>query len=89
MAPTPAQECEIERRGAVVITAAPGSDLHRWLRRGRTRAALVRPDGTVQRTAPDPAPLLDDLTPLRPLTAATQLSAAAVAAAPAAPEDPS
>jgi 3-(3-hydroxy-phenyl)propionate hydroxylase len=89
MAPTPAQECEIERRGAVVITAAPGSDLHRWLRRGRTRAALVRPDGTVQRTASALAPLLHDLTPLRPVTAATQLSAAAVAAAPAAPEDPS
>ena len=52
IAPTPAQQCEIERRGAVVITAAPGSDLHRWLRRGRARAALVRPDGTVQRTGP-------------------------------------
>ncbi|WP_431682579.1 bifunctional 3-(3-hydroxy-phenyl)propionate/3-hydroxycinnamic acid hydroxylase [Kitasatospora sp. KL5] len=46
-APTPSLVAEIRRRGGVPVTAHPGTDLHRWLRRGRTRAALVRPDGTV------------------------------------------
>jgi 3-(3-hydroxy-phenyl)propionate hydroxylase len=64
--PSSAQQREIARRGAVVITAAPGSDLHRWLRRGRARAALVRPDGTVQRTGRHITPLIDGLTPLTP-----------------------
>ena len=62
--PTPAQQRAIARRGAVVITAAPGSDLHRWLRRGRARAALVRPDGTVWRTGRDITALIHCLTPL-------------------------
>ncbi|MCQ9131957.1 hypothetical protein [Streptomyces hilarionis] len=44
-------------RGGVLVTASPGTALHRWLRRGRTVAALVRPDGTVQRTARDPKAL--------------------------------
>ncbi|WP_327010591.1 bifunctional 3-(3-hydroxy-phenyl)propionate/3-hydroxycinnamic acid hydroxylase [Dactylosporangium sp. NBC_01737] len=41
------QRAEIERRGAVPITAPPGSELHRWLTKGRARVAIVRPDGTV------------------------------------------
>jgi 3-(3-hydroxy-phenyl)propionate hydroxylase len=40
-------QADIERRGAVFITARPGSELHRWLRNGRAHAAIVRPDGTV------------------------------------------
>ena len=39
----------IERRGGHVITAQAGDQLHHWLRRGRARAAIVRPDGTVLR----------------------------------------
>jgi 3-(3-hydroxy-phenyl)propionate hydroxylase len=87
--PTPAQHREIRRRGAVVITAAPDTELHRWL--GRARAALVRPDGTVQRTG-RLAALITALTPLRsasrrpstePSTPTPQLTATA------APEDQS
>jgi 3-(3-hydroxy-phenyl)propionate hydroxylase len=64
--PTPAQRRELERRGAIVITAEPGSHLRRWLRRGHARAAVVRPDGTVQRAGRDITALIDDLTPLTP-----------------------
>ncbi len=38
---------ELTRRGAVVVTAEPGSELAAWLRRGHANAAVVRPDGTV------------------------------------------
>ncbi|MEU5528009.1 bifunctional 3-(3-hydroxy-phenyl)propionate/3-hydroxycinnamic acid hydroxylase [Micromonospora chersina] len=41
------QRAEIARRGAVLVRVAPGSELHRWLRRGRAKAAVVRPDGAV------------------------------------------
>jgi len=51
--PTPAEHAAIERRGAVCIVAHAGTDLHRWLRRGRVHAAVVRPDGTVLRTGHD------------------------------------
>ena len=91
--PTPAQQREIERRGAVVIAAAPGSDLHRWLRRGRARAALVRPDGTVQRTGRAITPLINGLTPLRPPSPAPTepppTPAPALPTAPATPKDQS
>ncbi|MFJ9774270.1 hypothetical protein ACIRVF_24010 [Kitasatospora sp. NPDC101157] len=43
----------------MLVTTSTGTALHRWLRRGRTTAALVRPDGTVQRTAPDPKTLCE------------------------------
>lgn len=56
---------EVRDRGGVLVAAAPGTDLHRWLRRGRTAAALVRPDGTVQCTAHDPLDLCE-LLPRRP-----------------------
>ncbi|WP_319461380.1 bifunctional 3-(3-hydroxy-phenyl)propionate/3-hydroxycinnamic acid hydroxylase [Micromonospora sp. RTP1Z1] len=45
--PSPTQRADIERRGAVLITAKPGSELHQWLRTGGARVAIVRPDGTV------------------------------------------
>jgi 3-(3-hydroxy-phenyl)propionate hydroxylase len=47
--PSPAQHAAIESRGALVLTARAGTDLHRWLRRNGATAALVRPDGTVLR----------------------------------------
>lgn len=45
--PSAAQRADIERRGAVLIVAHPGSELHRWLGTGAARAAIVRPDGAV------------------------------------------
>ncbi|MFC4022044.1 bifunctional 3-(3-hydroxy-phenyl)propionate/3-hydroxycinnamic acid hydroxylase [Micromonospora sp. GCM10011542] len=45
--PPAALRADIERRGAVLVEARPGSELHRWLTNGRAHAALVRPDGTV------------------------------------------
>ncbi|MFD0274086.1 bifunctional 3-(3-hydroxy-phenyl)propionate/3-hydroxycinnamic acid hydroxylase [Kitasatospora sp. NPDC127111] len=56
---TPSLHAEVHDRGAVLVTASPGSPLHRWLRRGHSVAALVRPDGTVQRTARDPKTLCE------------------------------
>jgi 3-(3-hydroxy-phenyl)propionate hydroxylase len=56
-APTARLRAEVRERGGVLVAASPGTDLHRWLHRGRTAAALVRPDGTVQRTARDPLDL--------------------------------
>lgn len=50
ISPTPKQRADIDRRGGTVLLARPGTDLHRWLRRGRARAAIVRPDGTVLRS---------------------------------------
>jgi 3-(3-hydroxy-phenyl)propionate hydroxylase len=50
---TTAQQARLDARGAAVLTAAPGDELHRWLRRGRAHAALVRPDRTVMRADRD------------------------------------
>ncbi len=47
--PDTTQRAGIARRGAVLLTARPGTPLHRWLQRGRARAAIIRPDGTVLR----------------------------------------
>ncbi|MGB2570970.1 bifunctional 3-(3-hydroxy-phenyl)propionate/3-hydroxycinnamic acid hydroxylase [Micromonospora citrea] len=47
--PSAAQRADIERRGAVVVVAHPGGELHRWLRAGAARVAVVRPDGAVLR----------------------------------------
>ncbi|WP_327115269.1 hypothetical protein OHB12_01010 [Nocardia sp. NBC_01730] len=49
--PTSAQRAQIRERGGILVIASPASELCRWLRRGHT--ALVRPDGTVQRTGTD------------------------------------
>ncbi|GAA4636734.1 bifunctional 3-(3-hydroxy-phenyl)propionate/3-hydroxycinnamic acid hydroxylase [Actinoallomurus vinaceus] len=49
VAPSAGQRAEIDRRGAVLVHARPGSALHRWLRHGHADAAIVRPDGTVLR----------------------------------------
>ena len=61
VAPTPDERASIERRGAVVHVAAPGSELAQWLRRGRASAALVRPDRTVMQTGDQLAALCDAL----------------------------
>jgi 2-polyprenyl-6-methoxyphenol hydroxylase-like FAD-dependent oxidoreductase len=54
--PGAADEAALRRRGVVVITQ-PGGALDAWLRRGRARAALVRPDGTVMRAGHNVAAL--------------------------------
>ncbi|MFJ6393367.1 bifunctional 3-(3-hydroxy-phenyl)propionate/3-hydroxycinnamic acid hydroxylase [Streptomyces sp. NPDC091972] len=41
------QRAVVQRRGAVLVHTEPSGELHRWLRAGRARAAVVRPDGTV------------------------------------------
>lgn len=51
------QQALADQRCATVFLAAPGSELARWLRRGRTTVALVRPDRTVMATARRPADL--------------------------------
>ena len=38
---------EGRRRGGIILDVGPGTALDQWLRRGRARAAVVRPDGTV------------------------------------------
>jgi 3-(3-hydroxy-phenyl)propionate hydroxylase len=50
---SPTQRAEIERRGQALITARPGTPLHRWLRNGRATTAVVRPDGVVLRAGRD------------------------------------
>lgn len=55
--PTPAQRREIEQRGGVIVIARGA--LRRWLERGH--GALVRPDGTVQRTSRQLSDLIADL----------------------------
>ena len=49
--PTEAERTAVEQRGAVLVTTRRSDELHHWLRTGRTRAALVRPDGTVLSTS--------------------------------------
>lgn len=53
LSPTPKQRTDIAQRGGAVILARPGTELHHWLRRGRARAAIIRPDGTVLRSGHD------------------------------------
>lgn len=50
---SPAQLAEARRRGGVCFAVPAGTDLHRRLRQGRVRAAVVRPDGTVLRVGRD------------------------------------
>ncbi|MBC2590205.1 bifunctional 3-(3-hydroxy-phenyl)propionate/3-hydroxycinnamic acid hydroxylase MhpA [Rhodococcus aetherivorans] len=50
VSPTTEQRTAIEQRGGTVLLARPDTDLHRWIRRGRARAVIVRPDGTVLRS---------------------------------------
>jgi 3-(3-hydroxy-phenyl)propionate hydroxylase len=47
------QRDRVRRRGAVLLMAAPGTGLHRWLRQGRADAAIVRPDGAVLQAGRD------------------------------------
>jgi 3-(3-hydroxy-phenyl)propionate hydroxylase len=59
--PTPIQRRRLEHRGAVVVDAAPGSDLARWLQRGGASAAVIRPDRVVCRAGRRLGPLCDSV----------------------------
>ncbi len=52
-APGAAERTLIAQRGAVLHVAAPGTELGRWLRRGRATAAIIRPDRTVMQAGRD------------------------------------
>ena len=43
------QRARLQRRGATLHIAGAGTDLADWLRRGRSAAAVIRPDRTVMR----------------------------------------
>jgi 3-(3-hydroxy-phenyl)propionate hydroxylase len=45
--PTPVEAAVIAQRGAALHIASPGTELARWLRRGRAGTAILRPDRTV------------------------------------------
>jgi 3-(3-hydroxy-phenyl)propionate hydroxylase len=51
--PSAAQRAHVDQRGGVLVVTRPGSELDRWLRRGQSTAAIVRPDATVLRTGRD------------------------------------
>lgn len=55
--PSPAVQGLVEDHGAVLHIAQPGSELARWLRRGRATAAIIRPDRTVMCASRNPAAL--------------------------------
>jgi 3-(3-hydroxy-phenyl)propionate hydroxylase len=59
--PGPVERALIEQHGAVLHVAAPGTELARWLRRGRASAAVVRPDRTVMQAGKDIGALCDNL----------------------------
>jgi 3-(3-hydroxy-phenyl)propionate hydroxylase len=52
---TSRQREQLRQRGAVMVEAPPGTELARWLRSGRSTAAIVRPDRTVLRAGRDVA----------------------------------
>lgn len=56
---TTAHRDEMDRRGAIVIAAHPGTDLASWLRMGRATVAVVRPDRTVLTAGRDVPNVLD------------------------------
>jgi 3-(3-hydroxy-phenyl)propionate hydroxylase len=63
---SPDQRAEVARRGGVLVSARPGSPLHRWLRRGYATSAIVRPDSTVLRAGRDLSALCAGLPPFTP-----------------------
>ena len=52
-----ADEALLRGRGVEVLVAERGSELEKWLRHGRAKAAIVRPDRTVMRAGRDTAAL--------------------------------
>lgn len=71
--PGPLERALIERCGAVLYVAAPGTELSRWLRHGRVTAAIVRPDRTVMQAGRNIRTLCDAM-PGSPATPSRTLS---------------
>jgi 3-(3-hydroxy-phenyl)propionate hydroxylase len=69
---TPSQRTQLDARGAVAITATPGSELAQWLRRGGAGAAIIRPDRTVMQTGRTVSALCDSVPTFRLSAAAAQ-----------------
>jgi 3-(3-hydroxy-phenyl)propionate hydroxylase len=59
--PAAEQRDHVRHCGAVLLEAAPGTGLHRWLRQGRAHAAIVRPDGAILQSGRDLAALITAL----------------------------
>lgn len=59
--PSEADRAAIDRSGAVLVIAAPPTELNQWLRAGHSNAAAIRPDGTVLRTSRTLTRLLDGM----------------------------
>ena len=64
--PSAAQRAHVDQRGGVLIVTRPGSELDRWLRAGRSTAAIVRPDATVLRAGRDLSAICDALPAFTP-----------------------
>jgi len=60
-APEVADRLLAERLGTRVCVAEPGSELAKWLRRGRAEAAIIRPDRAVLRAGRDVSALCQAL----------------------------
>lgn len=58
---SPSLRDEVRGRGAVPVIAQPGTELALWLRAGRARAAVVRPDRTVLAAGRDTAQVIGHL----------------------------
>ena len=56
---SPAQQKELDARGAVVVSVSRESQLGKWLRGGRASGAIVRPDGAVMQAGKDIRALCD------------------------------
>ncbi len=56
---SPAQQKELDSRGAVVVSVSRESRLGKWLRAGRATAAIVRPDGAVMQAGKNIQALCD------------------------------
>lgn len=60
-APLPEHDVRaLEARGCSVVEVAEGTPVAVWMRNGRARAALVRPDGTVMRSGRRAGPVVAD-----------------------------
>ena len=63
--PSPTQTADVQRLGAVLVTAQAGTELHKWLCRGKATSALVRPDGTVTHAGHELTKVCDVLAAVR------------------------
>ena len=66
-APTRRQQEKLDGCGITVVVTRPEDELGRWLRNGRARVALVRPDRTVMQVGRRLDPLCDRATTLVPV----------------------